>query len=439
MPELSTDICIIGAGPAGMMAAIAAARAGRQVILCEANREPGRKLRMTGGGRCNLTNTLDSARLMAAFGAEGFFMRQALAGMDGTALRQFFSALGVPTRSPDGIRVFPVSESAADVLDALTREMARLGVTLLAGARVKSLRLEGRMLRGVETEMAGIGKGRQLEDSTCPYNSTCPYGAISARNVIVATGGKSYPESGSTGHGYVLARAAGHSISPPVPALVPLIAEETWPRDCAGVVLKDAEAWVSMPQRGHRFRQAARGELLFTHRGISGPAALDLSRHVSWLLVDHQTVPIRIDLTPNRDARAWAALIDEWQRVHGKKMVRTLLDAYLPGSLAGVICALAGIKPDAQPAAVTRPQRQALAELVTGLPLTITGTEGFAKAMVTRGGVKLKGIDPATLESRIVSGLFFAGEVLDLDGPCGGYNLTWAFASGWLAGSSAAR
>jgi len=416
MPELTTDILVIGAGPAGMMAAIAAARSGKRVAICDQMAQPGRKLLATGGGRCNLTNTLDNAQLMAAFGPEGFFMRQALAQMDGLGLRRFFSALGVPTHSPDGIHVFPVSESAQDVLDALTREMARLGVTLLSNTCVRSLRIDGRALRGVEIDGS----------------------RIDAPAVIIATGGKSYPESGSTGHGYVLAHAVGHSISPPVPALVPLITEETWPRDCAGVVLKDADVWVSMPQRGHRFRQAARGELLFTHRGVSGPAALDLSRHVSWLLVDHKTVPIRIDLTPDRDLQAWTSLIDEWQRVHGKKMVRTLLDAHLPGSLASVICTLAGIKPEAQPAEVTRPQRQALAQLITGLPLTITGTEGFGKAMVTRGGVYLKEVDPATLESRIVKGLFFAGEVLDLDGPCGGYNLTWAFASGWLAGKAAA-
>ena len=415
MPQLTTDILIIGAGPSGMMAAISAARSGRRVAVCDQMAQPGRKLLATGGGRCNLTNTLDNARLMAAFGPEGFFMRPALAEMDSLGLRRFFSALGVPTHSPDGIHVFPVSESAQDVLDALTREMAQLGVTVLPKTRVRSLRLEGRALRGVELEA----------------------GVLDAPSVIIATGGKSYPELGATGHGYVLAHAVGHSIAPPVPALVPLIAQETWPRDCAGVVLNDADLWVSMPQRGHRFRQGARGELLFTHRGISGPAALDLSRHVSWLLVDHETVPIRINLTPDRDARAWTALIDEWQRIHGKKMVRTLLDAYLPGSLAAVICTLAGIRPDAQPAEVTRPQRQALAELVTGLPLTITATEGFGKAMVTRGGVRLKGVDPATLESRTVKGLFFAGEVLDLDGPCGGYNLTWAFSSGWLAGKAA--
>ena len=402
------DVAIVGAGPAGLMAAIAAAEAGARVVVCEQLERPGIKLLATGGGRCNLTNTADAGTVMARFGRQGRFMAPALAVMDGPKLRAFFAGLGVPTSAPDGFHVFPESNSARSVLDALLGRAEALGVRLVTGAEVTGLSREG------------------LETSR---------GAIQCSRVIIATGGKGYPALGATGTGYRLAEQAGHRIVPPVPGLVPLVTAERWVERVAGVTLPEAAVWIDLPKR--RPAQSV-GPLLFTHRGLSGPAVLDLSADVAGLLAGGSPVPLRVDLTPATPAEAWAARFDAWHRAHGKRLVRTLLAEHLPASLAAELCHLAG-RGDARAAEMASAHRLALASLILALPFTIAETEGFEQAIVTRGGVALKEVDPRTLQSRLVPGLFFAGEVLDLDGPCGGYNLQWAFASGALAGRSAAR
>ncbi len=402
------DVAIIGAGPAGLMAAIAAAEAGARAVVCEQLARPGVKLLATGGGRCNLTNTADAEAVIARFGRHGRFMAPALAAMDGPKLRAFFAALGVPTHAPDGFHVFPQSNSARSVLDALLGRAAALGVRLLTGAEATGLSREG------------------LETSRGP---------VRASRVVIATGGKGYPALGATGAGYRLAERAGHRIVPPVPGLVPLVTAERWVERVAGVALPEAAVWIGLPKR----RQAKSvGPLLFTHRGLSGPAVLDLSADVAELLADGPPVPLRVDLTPSTPAGAWAARFDAWHRAHGRRLVRTLLAEHLPASLAAELCRVAGCGETLRAAEATAAQRRALAAAIVSLPLAITATEGFGQAVITRGGVALSEVDPRTLQSRLVPGLFFAGEVLDLDGPCGGYNLQWAFASGLLAGRSAA-
>jgi len=405
-------VAVVGAGPAGLMAAISAARQNARVTLCEQMPQPGLKLLATGGGRCNLTNTLAADELMARFGRDGRFMRHALDLMPPGRIREFFASIGVPTHAPDGFHVFPRSESAADVLAALRRACSELSVRMLVHRRVDALRLSDGAAAGLET-------------ADGPLTADC---------VILATGGKSYPSLGATGSGYDIARKAGHSITEPVPALVPLVSRERWPRECAGATLSPARIWIDLPRHGKGGRT---GDILFTHQGVSGPAALDLSGDVSRLLQQRPDVPVCIDITPGTPAADWMARFDAWHKTAGRKMIRTLLDRHMPASLAEVVCSLANVAAQAHPAEVTRAQRQALARLVTQLPLAITGTEGFARAIVTRGGVSLKEVDPRTLQSRVVQNLFFAGEMLDLDGPTGGYNLTWAFAGGWLAGQRA--
>jgi predicted Rossmann fold flavoprotein len=424
------EVVIVGAGPAGLMAAIAAAEGGARVAVCEHLDRPGVKLLATGGGRCNLANTSDSDTLMARFGRHGRFMAPALARMDGSKLRAFFAALGVPTAAPDGFHVFPESNSARSVLDALLGRMDALGVTRVTGAEVTGLSLDHGRLAGVETSQ----------------------GLFRSSRVVVATGGKGYPQLGATGTGYRLAEQAGHRIVPPVPGLVPLVTAERWVEGVAGVTIPEAEVWIDLPRR--RGAKSA-GPLLFTHRGLSGPAVLDLSADVASLLAfplsrshastlprshasEAPTVPIRVNLTPATPADAWAARFDAWQHAHGKRLLRTLLAEHLPASLAAELCRLAGASAEARAAEVTSAQRRTLAAAITGLPFTVAATEGFQNAVVTRGGVSLQEVDPRTLQSKRLGGLFFAGEVLDLDGPCGGYNLQWAFASGHLAGRSAA-
>jgi hypothetical protein len=217
---------------------------------------------------------------------------------------------------------------------------------------------------------------------------------------------------------------------------VPLVTREAWPRRCAGVAVSPVRVWIDLARQS---RAGVTGDVLFTHRGVSGPAALDLSGDVAALLAKHKEVPLRIDLAPGTSAAQWAARFDRWQADSGAKTVRGLLDRWLPKSLADAVSAAAGIDPAMRPAAVPRTRRRALAEHLAALPLTVIGTEGWDHAMVTRGGVSLKEVDPRTLESRRLPGLFFAGEILDLDGPCGGFNLQWAFSSGRLAGTSSAE
>lgn len=407
-------MAVVGGGPAGLMAAAAAAERGLRVILLEQLPRLGAKLLASGGGRCNLTNTLDPSEFPARFGRQGRFIQPALTLLGPQRLRALLGSLGVPTGAPDGLHVYPRSGRAADVLAALRRRACKVGVRLRLGVRVAALWIEcaeerGPVLRGVETDG----------------------GRIAAPRVILATGGRSRPDLGGTGGGYGLARQAGHTLVEPVPALVPLVTQETFFRRCAGVSLSPARVWIDVPR--HRGTGCA-GDVLFTHTGLSGPAVLDLSGDVAALLKCGRPVPIRMDLTPGTSAAEWSARFDRWQAACGGKSFRSLLARHLPRSVADVLVGLAGIGADSRPTHVPRAARRALAQLITAMSLTVTATAGWHAAMVTRGGVILKEVDPHTLGSRRLRGLALAGEILDLDGPCGGFNLQWAFSSGHLAG-----
>ena len=437
----AATLVIVGAGPAGMMAAIAAAEAGQgvrspddvrrlapsspRVVLLEQLDRPGAKLLVTGGGRCNLTNTLRPEAFMAHFGRLGRFMAPALAALDSHGLRELLNGLGVPTHVREGHSVYPASESAKDVLAALRHRLKALGVEERHGVRVTGLRLEEakphrsaepprRVLRGVETAK----------------------GHLDAERVIVATGGRSYPALGATGAGYEIARQAGHTIVEPTPGLVPLVTRQTWPGELAGVSLPQARVWIDLPKCS---KAGVTGPVLFTHTGLSGPAVLDLSGDVAAMLARRETVPIRLDFVPGTSAHDWLARFDAWQAAGGAKMIGELLADEVPRSVAKLLCELAGVRPSDRPTYVSRGLRRTLAALLAGASLEVTGTEGFDKAMVTRGGVSLQQVDPRTLGSKRLPGLYFAGEVLDLDGPSGGFNLQWAFSSGYLAGLSAAK
>ncbi len=408
-PKTDLNVLVIGGGPAGLMAAIAAASNGARVAVCERNDQPGLKLLATGGGRCNLTNTAPADEFMAAFGRHGRFIQPALAAMDGEGLRAFFDGLGVPTFCEDGFHVYPRSNRARDVRDALVRRCGELGVTIITGARVTALITDGGAVKGVET----------------------PAGPVLAPRVIITTGGKSYAELGSTGDGYAMAAAVGHTIAPLVPALVGLVTRQRWPAEIAGVSIPAVRVWIDLPGQP---KAGKKGDILFTHTGVSGPAVLDISGDVAELLAKRKEVPIRIDLSPGAGRAQWRQRLDDWGHGKGWRAIGSHLAAHVPSSVAGVLCRLAGIDAELPAAEVSRAARNTLANLVTGLPLTITATEGFDHAMVTRGGVALKEVDPRTLASKIIRGLYFAGEALDLDGPCGGYNLQWALSSGHLAG-----
>ena len=404
---MERNIAVIGGGPAGLFAAIAASGAGRRVTLFEKLAQPGRKLLATGGGKCNIGNTLDAFELASAFGRQGRFMLPALERFYGETMRKWFADRGVPLTLDDDFHYFPASRRAGDVLNCLLREAELCGVKILAGCAVTDWVIADRRLSGVVT-----ADGKR-------------YPADAA---ILATGGRGYTALGGGTSGYRLAELAGHSIVPTVPGLTGLQTVETWPGECAGLSLADVEIRIALPRETAR----GRGELLFTRQGISAFAVLDIAGRVAELLLKHEIVPLSVDWMPGRSREEWRQWLAGCRQKDGKKEISRLLSEFFPKRLSAL---LAGAD-DGPVARLTSAGMERLTADLTALKLNICATDGWERAMVTHGGVKLKEIAPETLASRLLSGLYFAGEVVDLDGPCGGYNLSWAMASGMLAGLS---
>ena len=408
---------IIGGGPAGLTAACFS---GGHTVVLERLGAPARKLLAAGGGRCNLTHDTGVDGVMAAFGRHSRFMSPALHAFPPAALRAFFSGLGVATCvEPDGC-VFPVSQKAADVAQALERAARANGAEIRCGVRATRLILEPE---------AGAGEApafrvRGVETSQ---------GTLTADRVILAAGGQSYPDLGSDGSGFALARAAGLAVTTPVPALAGLVTRETWPGSLAGIVLEQAS--LRLDAKGAA-KHAFTGPVLFTHKGLSGLPALDLSGEVAARLLESPEVRVRLACIASRTAGDWLERFEEWRLRHGGRALHNLLSGELPRALATTLCGLAGAA-ECAAARAKKSTLEALASACAEVPLHVVNTEGWNRAMVTRGGVALNELDPKTLACRRVRGLFCAGEVVDLDGRCGGFNLTWAFASGRLAGASA--
>ena len=412
IPDGPWDVAVVGAGPAGLLAAIAAADGGARVIVIERMERPGLKILASGGGRCNLTNSLDTDDFLRGLGRNGRFARDALLRFGPDALRRLLSDNGVPTvRDREGL-VFPRSDRSEDVLAALLGACRERNMPVITRTEASAPRIRGDRIQGVET----------------------PAGAVRARCVVLAAGGRGYPRLGGSEAGHRFAAEAGHTIVPAVPANVPLVTGETWPRTLAGVSLARVELRIAA---GAHSETASMGPLLFTHRGISGPAALDASGAVAEALVGASGVPVTIDLCPGRAATHVVEAIDARRRTRGGQPVSRLLRELVPVSFGSVLLNLTGVSGDTSISRLSRRDTGALQSILRACPLTIIATEGFDRAMVTRGGVSLKEIDPRTMESRRVAGLFLAGEVVDIDGPCGGFNMQWAFSSGRLAGESA--
>ena len=403
------DLIVAGAGPAGMMAAITAARRGARVLVIERLPHPGAKLRASGGGRCNVTNTLDTAEFIGRFGREGRFMQPALEAFDHRALTAFLAGIGVQTHAPDGFRVFPVTHDATTITSALEAELARLGVEVATGRRAKSLRFAHGCVEGMET----------------------PDQFYSSNYIIIATGGMGYPSLGGSGDGYGFARSAGHTVTDLFPAMLPLKTKETWVKNCRADTIGKAELRIDLPKAKH---VRAVGDLIFTNEGIRGPVVLDLAREITPLLVRHGEVPLLVNLTKGRNEEEIRAHLRKYTPLYTQQGIGELVATLVPAPLSRELCLLAGVDPLLAPGRVPAQLRDRLIKLLTWTPLTVTGHGGFEQAMTTRGGISLREIRPETLESRLVKGLFFCGEVLNLDGPCGGFNLQWAFASGFLAG-----
>ena len=408
--NLRTEVCVIGGGAAGMMAAVAAAEAGAAVTVLERGDKPLRKLRITGKGRCNVTNDCDAEQVMKNTVHNGRFLFSALRAFPPSAVMSWFEELGVPLKTERGRRVFPVSDRASDIADALLREARRLGVRVVRARAVSLLTGEGGSIRGVN-----------LED-----------GRVQAPAVVLATGGLSYPATGSTGDGYRMAEAVGHSIVPCRASLAPL---ESGDGDCAemqGLSLKNVR--LSLVEEGRGTVWQEQGELQFTHFGVSGPLVLSASAHME----PEKAYSLELDLKP---ALEESTLDQRLLRDFGGKLNRDLRNALgdlLPRLMIPVVVRRSGIPPETKVNAVTREQRRALLEVLKRFRIPVSGPRPIEEAVITAGGVQLKELRPGDMGSKLVRGLYFAGEVLDLDAYTGGFNLQIAWCTGRAAGKAAA-
>lgn len=408
----SDKVIVVGGGAAGMIAAGRAGEMGAQVVLLEKNNMLGRKISISGKGRCNVTNTGDIRDFIEHYPGNGQFLYSALNRFSNKKLMEFLEKMGVPVKAERGGRVFPVSDKATDIVDALKLYMERNNVEIHLEETVLGIIAENDEVKGVITNR----------------------GSITATKVIVSTGGKSYPGTGSTGDGYKWAEETGHKIVSVKPSLVPLNIREGWVKELQGLTLKNVEATV---YEGEKVLQSEFGEMLFTHFGVSGPIILTMSR-----VVVEKNMPgklkLKINLKPALDEEKLDNRLQRDFQKNQRKQLKNALDELLPKSLTAPVIGLSEISPEKFVHQITREERRKLLQTITGLEMTIEGPRSLAEAIVTAGGVSLKQINPSTMESKLIRGLYFAGEVLDIDGYTGGYNLQAAFSTGYVAGESAA-
>jgi len=410
---MKTDVCIVGAGPAGLMAAIFAARAGARTIVIEANTNPGRKLLLTGGARCNITHQAGPRELVREFGAKGRFLSYALYQFPPEKVRDFFAGLELKTRLEKDGCVFPATDRAGDVRDALVKHAQKLGVTFLYGKHVGSITKQANVFV--------VYAGKEQIDSN---------------KLIIATGGLSWPKTGCTGDGYQFARQFGHTIVEPRASLVPLVARETWPRQLAGTAVENVKISVRLNNK----KIHTSGAMIFTDDGIGGPAVLDMSWYMTDYLPAVKTpIVINLDLLPHIEQAALEKQMTELIAVNPKRKVANILTEFVPKRLSIVLCRQAGCDESLEAGQLRKEVRKQLIQILKMLPLSIVRTRPIAEATVTRGGVSVAEVESKTMESKICPSLFFAGEVIDVDGPCGGYNLQVCWSTGALAGAASAR
>lgn len=401
-------IIVIGAGASGLMAATTAAMYGKKVLVLEKMPRPARKIMITGKGRCNLTNNTDLNGLINNTCRNARFLYSAYSRFGAEDTIAFFERAGVPLKTERGNRVFPVSDKSVDIVDALVNSAKKSGVKI------------------VNKEVADI-----LTKDGAVSGVKCSDGTIfECESLLIATGGKSYPTTGSTGDGFIFAQKLGHTVTKLRPSLVPMEVYEGFPEQLSGLSLKNVSLTV---QNGGKICFKEQGEMLFTHFGISGPLVLSASASVEG---DLDNCKAFIDLKPAlSEEQLDKRLLRDFEECKNKELSNSL-DALLPKKLILPVIASAGIPPKTRVNALTKEQRQALIKTLKALPLTVTALRSFNEAVITRGGVSVKEIDPKTMESKLISGLFFAGEVIDVDAFTGGFNLQIAFSTGYLAGEN---
>ena len=408
------DTLVIGAGAAGLAAACFSKQ---KTVVFERMQSAGRKLFASGGGRCNLTHNTDPDGIMRNFGCNARFMAPALYNFPPSEIRDFFHENGVETVVESDGCVFPSSQKAGDILQVLLRKAEENGTQIQTSVTVESIVAE------------------QIDQFRTRITSVLTSaGTFSPKNVILAAGGMSYPALGSNGSGFEIARSLGLDVESPLPALAGLKTAQDWPAEVTGIVLENAA--LRLVEKGSSAKWY-KGEVLFTHQGLSAPPALNLSGEAAWLLSrkaqqENCQVKAELNMDCSRTKEQWLEIFDTWRNNKGGRAVHNLLSGELPRKLAQILCRQA----DLTDCAIARAPKQklvTLGTLLTASPLHITGVDGWNKAMVTRGGVALNELKPQTLACRKISNLYCIGEVVNLDGACGGYNLTWAFASGALA------
>ena len=401
---MNYNVTIIGGGPAGMFAAITAAKQGRSVLLLERNDRLGKKLLITGKGRCNVTNNCDSGEILQNIPRNGRFLYSAMTEFPPKRTMEFFEAAGCPLKTERGNRVFPMSDQSRSVLEALQREMRRLGITVRT-ARAKRVITDERGVCGVETDR----------------------GIFQCHRVILAAGGVSYPATGSTGDGYAMAKMLGHTVIEPQGSLVPLEAAGSDCPDMQGLALRNVA--VKLQNAKGKLLYKDFGELLFTHFGVSGPTVLSASCHLKG-----EGCRLLIDLKPALEENKLDERILRDLEIYQNRAMENALTDLLPRSMIPVVLRRLEIDPRLQANSLTRQKRRALVELLKAFPVEITGKRPVSEAIITSGGIKTSEIDPRTMESKLVPGLYFAGEIIDCDAYTGGFNLQIAWATAYAAG-----
>ncbi len=411
-------VLVVGAGPAGMMAAVKAAENGASVTLLEKTERVGKKMAITGKGRCNMTNAASVPEIIKNIPGNGAFLNSAIRFFDNGDVVAFFENQGVPTVTERGGRVFPASSKASDAVDALLRRLHELHVAVRLRAEVRGLMAEDGRVSGVRLSSGEV---------------------IAADAVIVATGGASYPRTGSTGDGFRMAEAVGHTVETPTPALVPLETEEDWPKALSGLSLKNVRVRLFSDSEPREKIGEAFGEMMFTHFGVTGPIILTLSRAAAMYLRTHEALDMELDLKPALDAETLEKRVQRDFETYKNKQIKNAMVDLLPARLIAPVLDLAYIDEGKPVHQITRAERLRVVEALKRLPLTISRTRPIDEAIVTAGGVSVRELNPKTMESKLVRGLYFAGEVADVDGFTGGYNLQAAFSMGAAAGTWSAK
>lgn len=406
-----SKVLVIGGGPAGCFAAIAAAEQGHQVVLLERNEKIGKKLFITGKGRCNLTNACDTEELFSNIPRNSKFLYSAIYSYDNFRVMDFFEQNGTPVKVERGNRVFPVSDHSSDVIAALKRSLDAHKVKIMYHTTVEKLMVSENCVHGVIT-----AEGKKMP----------------ADAVVIATGGCSYASTGSTGDGYRFAEACGHTIKTCSPSLVPFNAEEEYVKELQGLSLKNVKASI---YQGKKLLYEAFGEMLFTHFGVSGPLMLSASSVVNDA-VRKQPLQLYIDWKPAlSEEQLDRRILRDFEEAKNRQVIHGIEKLY-PSKFLPIILKLAKIPAEKRVNEVTKEERQRLVDLTKKFPVTLTGLRGFSEAIITKGGVSVKEVNPSTMESKLTKHLYFAGEVLDLDAFTGGFNLQIAWSTGYLAGSS---